>query len=59
MFVGLLFAVSTWIWIKTKLLENEERVCKLRLENDFKNSSTMGMRVFKDTRFQSLFDPYE
>ena len=58
MFVGLLFAVTTWIWIKTKLLENEERVCKLRLENDFKNSSTMGMRLFKDTRFQTLFDPY-
>lgn len=59
MFVGLVFAITIWIWIKKKLLANEERVCKLRLENDFRNCSTFGMRVFKDTRLQSFFDPYE
>ncbi|KAK6456733.1 uncharacterized protein RJT20DRAFT_144803 [Scheffersomyces xylosifermentans] len=59
-FMGLLYSIMIWTFIKHwkhGLNEIDARFIKARLKYDFRNGSTMGMRLFKGTRLQKLFDP--
>lgn len=53
-----LFWFTLMSWMKSFGLKRvDEDFIKLRLRFDFKNGSTMGMRVFRNTKLQKFFDP--
>ncbi|CAI5756652.1 unnamed protein product [Candida verbasci] len=57
---GLIYAIITWTILKyytNKLSDIDLKFSKAKLYGDFINGSTMGMRLFKNTRLQNLFDP--
>ncbi|EMG45598.1 IPT1 Inositolphosphotransferase 1 [Candida maltosa Xu316] len=55
---GLMYSIF-WFTIINKLVmvKSNEKFINSRLCYDFKNGSTMGMRVFRNTRIQWFFDP--
>ncbi|CAI5756862.1 unnamed protein product [Candida verbasci] len=58
LFIGLIYATVWFSIIKWFLLNKyDENFIKARLNYNFKNGSTMGMRVFRNTNLQWFFDP--
>lgn len=58
--VGLVYSILVFTFFRicrNGLGRVDENFIRARLRHDFKGSSTMGMRIFKNTRFQNLFDP--
>lgn len=55
---GMMYSI-TWFTIiyKLRIIKSDAKFVKLRLSYDFNNGSTMGMRVFRNTKLQSFFDP--
>ncbi|KAI5963248.1 uncharacterized protein KGF55_003040 [Candida pseudojiufengensis] len=57
---GLIYAILTWTllnnWQNT-LGEIDYKFNKARNNGDFINGSTMGMRLFRNTKLQNFFDP--
>ncbi|RLV92664.1 Inositolphosphotransferase 1 [Spathaspora sp. JA1] len=57
---GMLYAITTWIVLKKwkhGVHHVHDRFTNARAILDFKHGSTMGMRLFRNTRFESFFDP--
>ncbi|KAG7662345.1 uncharacterized protein J8A68_004116 [[Candida] subhashii] len=58
---GLVYAITTWVilmkWKKYGLTQIDEKFSRAKENMNFKNGSTMGMRLFRNTRFQKYFDP--
>lgn len=58
--VGMLYAITSftllYCWPRG-IKKVDSDFMKARLRFDFKNGSTMGMRVFRNTRLQNFFDP--
>lgn len=58
--IGMFYSIISFtilkLWSKGLSMIDEDFI-KARRRFDFKNSSTMGMRVFKDTKLQGFFDP--
>lgn len=57
LFAGSMYALIFFTLFKSKLQKCEEKFIHARVMGDFLNSSTVGMRVFKNTRLQNFFDP--
>ena len=58
LFVGMCYALIWFsIMYKLRLRKVNESYLKLRLQYNFARGSTMGMRVFRNTKLQSFFDP--
>ncbi|EER32457.1 hypothetical protein CTRG_04128 [Candida tropicalis MYA-3404] len=55
---GMMYSI-TWFTIiyKLRIIKSDAKFVKSRLSYDFNNGSTMGMRVFRNTKLQSFFDP--
>ena len=55
---GMFYSII-WFTIiyKLRIIKSDTRFIKLRLCYDFNNGSTMGMRVFRNTKLQNFFDP--
>ncbi|ODV97687.1 hypothetical protein PACTADRAFT_47557 [Pachysolen tannophilus NRRL Y-2460] len=58
LFAGMVYALIVFTLFKSRLIIAEKVFVNARLSNDFKNGSTAGMRIFKNTRLQRWFDPY-
>lgn len=56
MFYSIISFTLLFLW-KRGLRKVDEDFVKARLKFDFKHGSTMGMRVFRNTKIQSFFDP--
>lgn len=59
-FAGLIYSIFVWTVIKTwknGLNRIDSRFVSARSNADLINGTTMGMRIFKHTRIQNLFDP--
>ncbi|KAI5951387.1 hypothetical protein KGF54_004461 [Candida jiufengensis] len=57
---GLVYAILTWTLLRNwnkSLSEIDFKFNKARNNGDFINGSTMGMRLFRNTKLQNLFDP--
>lgn len=57
---GLIYAIVTWTLLKNwhhGLADVDTRFTKARVQGDYVNGSTMGMRLFRNTKLQNLFDP--
>lgn len=62
--VGLLYSITVFTMLKQgilgtslKISKKDEQFYNARLNYDFKKGSTMGMRVFRNTKLQNFFDP--
>lgn len=56
--IGLFYAiVSFTLWYRLRMQRYSEEFVKARLRYDFARGSTMGMRVFRNTKLQNFFDP--
>lgn len=62
--VGMLYSIIVFTILKRgifgtslKISTKDERFYNARLNYDFKKGSTMGMRVFRNTKLQNFFDP--
>ncbi|KAK6454469.1 Inositolphosphotransferase 1 [Scheffersomyces xylosifermentans] len=61
LFVGMLYAIAsfTFLLFSSRGFAFVERKCiKTRAQSDFTGGSTAGMRLFRNTKLQSFFDPY-
>lgn len=58
LYAGLLYSIVLFTvvyrWLMSKV---DEKFIEARLNYDFENGSTMGMRVFRNTNLQNFFDP--
>ncbi|RLV90615.1 Inositolphosphotransferase 1 [Spathaspora sp. JA1] len=62
LFIGLIYALFWFTIVRNirfGLSRVDENFIKSRLKFDFEKGSTMGMRVFRNTRLQRFFDPLE
>lgn len=58
LFVGLLYAIASYtVFYKWLMPRVDLEFAQARLHYDFNRGSTMGMRVFRNTKFQNFFDP--
>lgn len=56
--IGMFYAITSFtFWYRFRLARYTEDFIKARLRYDFSQGSTMGMRVFRNTRLQNFFDP--
>lgn len=60
LFIGMFYSIISFtilkLWSRGLAMVDKEFI-KARFRFDFKNGSTMGMRVFKNTKHQRFFDP--
>ncbi|GMF07928.1 unnamed protein product [Ambrosiozyma monospora] len=56
--VGMLYAIVSFTVFKRFMIRAEEKAVRARLQGNFKDSSTMGMRVFRGHWIARFFDPY-
>ena len=57
---GLIYAIITWTLLKNwnhSLAKVDSKFSRARSQGDFVHGSTMGMRLFRNTKLQKLFDP--
>lgn len=58
LFIGLLYAIASYtIFSKSLMPRVDNEFAQARLHYDFNKGSTMGMRVFRNTKLQNFFDP--
>ncbi|KAG7192794.1 uncharacterized protein KQ657_001249 [Scheffersomyces spartinae] len=57
LYAGLLYAIGLFTLFTSMRAKVDERFFHARFTGDFVRGSTMGMRVFKNTRLQNFFDP--
>lgn len=58
--IGLLYSICTYTFLihwKKGFSKIDQDFIRARLKFDFIRGSTMGMRIFQNTRFQKFFDP--
>lgn len=56
--MGLLYAIASYtVFAKWLMPRVDHEFAQARLHYDFNKGSTMGMRVFRNTKLQSFFDP--
>ncbi|EGW35216.1 uncharacterized protein SPAPADRAFT_58414 [Spathaspora passalidarum NRRL Y-27907] len=59
-FAGMLYAITTWVLLmnwKKGLQYVDDRYTNAKANLDMKHGSTMGMRLFRNTRLKNFFDP--
>lgn len=58
LFVGMIYAIVLFtVFFRLRMQRVNEQFVNARLRYDFANGSTMGMRVFRNTKLQNFFDP--
>lgn len=58
LFVGLGYAIASYtVFSKWLMPRVDQEFAQARLHYDFNRGSTMGMRVFRNTKLQNFFDP--
>lgn len=58
LFVGLLYSIASYtVFSKWLMPRVDNEFAQARLHYDFNKGSTMGMRVFRNTKLQNFFDP--
>lgn len=58
LFAGLIYATVLFtVFYRWRMGRVDEEFAKARLRYDFVHGSTMGMRVFRNTKLQNFFDP--
>lgn len=58
LFVGLLYSIASYtVFSKWMIPRVDHAFAEARLNHDFSKGSTMGMRVFRNTKLQNFFDP--